>query len=314
MMDFIHRNIISHFGKKIIFPFYHIVSDEDCPHVKNLYPIKRIKEFEKELDFLQQHYHPINLEELTNYINNNTEPSKPSFFLSFDDGLKECYDVIAPILLKREISAAFFINSGFVNNQDLFYRYKISLIIEKIINQNISYSLSINELLNLQYADIPKIESIAQDLKINFDDFLLNEKPYMDWVEINELKNQGFYIGGHSIDHPYYYQISLEEQINQTTNSVNTVVDKLNLDYRIFSFPFTDFQVSHSFFNEVYTNKVCDFTFGTAGIKDDEIRKNIQRISMDKLNESINHYFTKNQVLYFLKKLLNKNSVIHPKK
>ncbi len=299
-------------GKNLILPFYHAVSDEKCPHISNLYPVKKIQEFERELDFFQKNYEAINLDKLLNYVQNKTRPEKKSFFLSFDDGLKECYTVIAPILKEREIPAAFFINTGFVNNQDLFYRYKVSLLIEALKSSNSSERISTNDLLKLTIHDTPKIDEIAKKLNVNFQGFLEDEKPYMNWKEIKELSEQGFYIGAHSINHPYYYQISLEEQVRQTKESIETVTHHLNPNYRIFSFPFTDYLVTKSFYNRVYTEGICDLTFGTAGIKDDELNNNLQRISMEKCTINPATYIGKELFQYRLKKSINKNRVIHP--
>lgn len=299
-------------GKNLILPFYHAVSDEKCPHISNLYPVKKIQEFERELDFFQKNYEVINLDKLLNYVQNKTRPEKKSFFLSFDDGLKECYTVIAPILKERKIPAAFFINTGFVNNQDLFYRYKVSLLIEALKSSNYSEIISTNDLLKLTIHDTPKIDEIAKKLNVNFQEFLENEKPYMNWEEIKELYEQGFYIGAHSINHPYYYQISLEEQVRQTKESIETVTHHLNPNYRIFSFPFTDYLVTKSLYNRVYTEGICDLTFGTAGIKDDELNNNLQRISMEKCTINPATYIGKELFQYRLKKLINKNRVIHP--
>ncbi len=311
-MDGFLKNIINKSGKKMIFPFYHIVSDEDCPHVKHLYPIKRIKKFEEELEFLQRHYRPMDLEELMGHIQNGTEPEKPSFFLTFDDGLRECYTVIAPILKRRNIPAAIFLNTGFVGNQDLFYRYKISLIIEKIkLNPELVEGRNLeSDLMKFNYHDIDKIDEIAQELNIDFNEFLQNEKPYMSWEEIEELKNQGFYFGGHSIDHPLYKLISLEEQIEQTQKSVEETVQKLNLDYRIFSFPFTDDGVKKAFFEKVFEDEICDLTFATKRMKTDEFPRNIHRFGLEPNQNSTQFFFLKRYLVFILNSLRNKNKIL----
>lgn len=305
------NKLIQWSGKKIIFPFYHIVSDEDCPHVKHLYPIKRIAKFEEELDFLQKHFLPLSLEELMEHIKNETEPEKPSFFLSFDDGLRECYTVIAPILKRRKIPAAFFLNTGFVGNQALFYRYKISLMINAMRTSNFEFRTSQNDLLKLSYHDSDKIEELAKELNVDFDEFLQNEKPYMNWEEIEELKNQGFYFGGHSVDHPLYELISLEKQIEQTKESVEEVIDKLKLDYRVFAFPFTDFGVKTEFFASIFNSEICQLSFGTAGIKSDECKRNLQRISMERNLGDPATYFLKKLLTYQLKVVIGKEIVRH---
>src|SRR5690606_25266352 len=235
-----------------------------------------IKQFEKELNFLQKHYRPIGLEELTKHIFNQTQPKKPSFFLSFDDALRECFTVVAPILKQRKIPAAFFLNTAFVENKDFFYRYKDSMLINAARGSDFEFRISDEELLKLTYNDSGKIDELAKELSIDFNEFLQKEKPYMDWDEIGQMKGDGFYFGGHSIDHPYFNQISFEEQIRQTKISVDEVVEKLNLDYRIFSFPFSDIGVEKKFFEKVYSENICGLTFGTAGIKNDEMKCNIQ--------------------------------------
>lgn len=322
MIELILKNIIQLSAKKIIFPYYHIVSDEECPHVKNLYPIKRVSEFEKELDILQKYFQPLNLEELTHYILTGTQPQKPSFFLSFDDGLRECYSIIAPILKKRKIPAAFFLNTDFVDNRNLFYRYKVSLIIEKIRSHNPdnfprtfgreeNELITAEKLLSFNYNDTYKIDKIAKELNLDFDEFLSSQKPYMTWDEIKELKTQGFYFGGHSKDHPLYNLISKEEQLQQTTESVNKTVEKLNLDYRIFSFPFTDDKVSKTLFNQIYNEGICDLTFATGRFRTDEFKRNIHRFGFEHNQSSPESFLLKRYLTYWANSLLGRNKMIH---
>ncbi|MBK9043176.1 MAG: polysaccharide deacetylase family protein [Saprospiraceae bacterium] len=88
----------------------------------------------KILIFLLKHYHPVLLTEKLSLDSN----LKDQFLLSFDDGLKECYEIILPILLKKNLKAIFFINTGFLDNKALFYRFKISLIWEKILTDGLN--------------------------------------------------------------------------------------------------------------------------------------------------------------------------------
>ena len=108
-------------------PFYHAVSDEKLPHVLN-YPYRNILQFEKELDFFLKYFQPVLLEEL---ISGKCSGEK-GFHLSFDDGLRECAEVIAPVLLKKGIPATFFLNSAFVDNKALFHKYKASLVLNRL--------------------------------------------------------------------------------------------------------------------------------------------------------------------------------------
>lgn len=122
-------------GKNVIFPFYHSVSDSYLAHIHHLYHPKTTKQFISDLDFLLKHYCPMDINEVISFRDSSKKRSKPGFFLSFDDGLKEFYEIIAPVLLKKGIPAACFLNSGFVDNKDLFYRYKASLLCEYFLNE-----------------------------------------------------------------------------------------------------------------------------------------------------------------------------------
>lgn len=306
-MNFLFKNITQLSGKNIIFPFYHLISDQDCPHIRHLYPVKTIDQFKKELDFFQKHYNPITLEEIISHLKNNRKADKPSFFLSFDDGLKECFTIIAPLLKERNLTAAFFINTDFVDNRALFYRYKISLLIDALKQKHSDFNSE--KLLQFNYSNAEKINALAEEHQLDFDLFLKESQPYMTWSEIENLHSDGFYIGAHSVDHPLYAQLSLEEQIQQTKESLKIVQEKLSLEYKIFSFPFTDNGVSNQFFEWLFGEEKVDLSFGTAGIKDDNFSFHLQRLPMDNNLGSPKAFVLKNHLAYGLKRLLGKHLV-----
>jgi len=248
-------------GEKTVFPFYHIVSDNDVIHIKHLYRIRSTKEFIRDLDFLLKEYEPIDPGELiANYKKGITSPPA-GFLLTFDDGLSEFYKVIAPILYKKGVPAICFLNSGFVDNHDLFYRYKVSIIKETLIkteitgirkkelhtfllNNAIPYDPEFTFLYTVNYLNRQLLDGIAGILEIDFNEYLQRYSPYLTTTEIKELIKKGFLFGSHSIDHPGFSVISLEEQIFQVKESISKITGDFDLDYRLFSFPFTDYGLS----------------------------------------------------------------------
>ncbi|MGV0955793.1 polysaccharide deacetylase family protein [Empedobacter falsenii] len=285
--------------KKNIFPFYHTVSDKRLIHIDQLYPLKSVDQFQRELDFFQKNYINISMIELIDlYKKNGSIPQENYFHLSFDDGLKESYSIIAPILKERNLDATFFINPNFIDNQEIFYRYKVAFILENIIDDNLK-----KELLNYSIHDLKKIDELIneQEIKLNEAEIYLNE------AEIKALIHQGFTIGAHSMNHPYYRDISFEQQLLETNESLDFIQQKFNLDYRVFSFPFTDNGVSKNFFNTIKS----DFTFGTAGIKNDEISTNIQRIPMDNCISDPAIFTQKHRYKFYIQRLLQKHIVSH---
>ncbi len=311
-------------SQSVVLPFYHTVSDTESLHIKHLYQTKSIKQFEKELDFLLKNFQPIDFLEYSKSILEGI-PLKNRFLLTFDDGLSEFYTVIAPILKRKGIPAMNFLNSAFVDNKDLFYRYKISVIIEKLQTSSFSDSTkqaiklwfleqgtTLNDyhkgLLRVTYQQKNTLDNLAQVISLDFKDYLKKEEPYLTTKQINELTEQGFHFGAHSIDHPPFHTISLEDQLRQTKESIHTISSNFRLTYNTFSFPFTDFNVSKTFFDEIESN--VGLTFGCAGLKNDSVNFNKQRIPFE-IDGFNGEEILRGEYLYYIFKSLLKKNTIH---
>ena len=293
----------------IVAPFYHAVSNQPLPHIRHLYAVKTVLEFERDLEFLLKHFSPIDFHDLPTFLDKKQKSSgKPPMLLSFDDGLREFFDPIAPILLRKGIPAICFLNSAFLDNADLFFRYKASLLLEAMPDKN---DLALRrKILSVAYADRDQLDTLATDFEVNFKDFLQHQKPYLTSTQVESLLKQGFHIGAHSVDHPEYRFLNLDEQLRQTTKSVEVISNKFGLGYRLFSFPFTDFGVSRKFFDFVLEEKkVADFSFGTAGLKTDIHPRHIQRIPMEINNMSAENILRCEFLYFWMRMPFGKNSI-----
>ena len=323
-LKFIPMNLLSKMtSQSVVLPFYHTVSDSESIHIKHLYQIKSVTQFEKELDFLLKNFKPIDFLEYRKCILEDI-PLKNRFLLTFDDGLKEFYTIVAPILKRKGIPAMNFLNSAFVDNKDLFYRYKVSVLIEKLhtstfsvstqqfinqwfLEQGISHDKNYKGLLSVTYQQKEKLDILAQIISVDFKDYLNEEEPYLTTKQINELIQQGFHFGAHSIDHPPYHKIPLEEQLRQTKESIHNISTDFKLKYNTFSFPFTDFNVSKTFFNELKFN--VGLTFGCAGLKNDSVNFNKQRIPFEIDGYNGEEILRGEYLYYIFKSLFNKNTI-----
>lgn len=280
-------------GNILILPFYHLVDNEAPAFVKSLYKPRTIVQFNSDLDFFLKHYTPINLEEVIQFNQGKITLEKPSFHLTFDDGLSNFYHVVAPILKKRNIPATVFLNTDFVDNKDLFYRYKEVLFGEVKKRKQVPKEVQKNKNTSIQEAHVRS--------------FLADKKPYLSLEQIKELQQEGFTFGAHSVNHPLYANISLKEQIRQTLESIQWIDRNLKEKHKAFSFPFHDIGVSKQFFIEI-KDKVA-ITFGSSAINLDEIKTNLQRLDMEKSGEYPCLFLFKKQVFFLLKKMLNRHII-----
>ncbi|MCB0194727.1 MAG: polysaccharide deacetylase family protein [Anaerolineae bacterium] len=284
-------------GTNLMLPSYHTVSDEDLSHVKHLYPYKNTTEFRKALDFFLQHYTPICLSELLEHINKGSGLPDNAFFLTFDDGFRESYDVIAPILKEKGIPATFFLVTNWIDNKMLFYRHKASVLIEalrKSGNPNLlekvkavflSHDMQVTDfeagILAINYYQQQMLDEIALVLEVDFDDYLIRNKPYLDCAQIHDLIEAGFTIGAHSVDHPLYSMLPLEDQLYQTRESVRYIKEKFSLNYGAFAFPYNDKGVSKKYFETTFGQDGVDISFGTSSMRQDVYPNSLQRTEME---------------------------------
>jgi peptidoglycan/xylan/chitin deacetylase (PgdA/CDA1 family) len=307
------RFLIKVSGQRLILPFYHAVTDEPMPHISNLYPVKSIDQFERDLDFFLKYYQPIDLKRLFALVQNNEHPQKPSFHLSFDDGLRQCSDVIADILLRKGIPATFFVNTAFIDNKDLFFRYKASLIIERAKESGKNWRQKKDDLLQINYRDREKLDLIGPTYGLDFKAFLAEYRPYMTVEQIKALAEKGFTIGSHSIDHPRFSELTVDEQTGQVEKSLAELKNILHFQVNTFSFPFTDDGVRLELFQNLQKiNPAVDLTFGCAGMKNDSAKINLQRIPVEKGNVPASAYIKSEYLYFMMRAFLNKNTIQRP--
>jgi peptidoglycan/xylan/chitin deacetylase (PgdA/CDA1 family) len=258
-------------GAGTLFPYHHLVSDEEVPHVRHLYSYKNIRQFQADLDHLLKHLRPVPVSDVVNAVLSG-EPLPPrSFLLSFDDGFREVYDIIAPMLSAKGVPAVFFVNPAFLDNRQLFYRCKISLVIEALSHKKSDdplfarcarmlemgpsttreeLSQGLREINNL---NLHLLDRLAERLELSFDDYLRTARPFMTVGQVKELGAKGFTIGAHSWDHPYYDLVPGEEQKRQTVESALYVQQHFSPAYNLFSFPHSDAGLSQAFFDRFLT-------------------------------------------------------------
>lgn len=297
--------------QKVLLPFYHTVTDFPKPHLSEIGYFRSKKLFVEDIIFFKQNFQSIPINEIKT-------TSKKSFHLTFDDGLSEIYTEILPILIKESIHATFFINTDFIDNKNMFYRHKISLILNqlkqsKIDLEKISSFLQIEKDSVFKFIDTlkeeEKINQIANYLKIDFQNYLNEHKPYLTTEQLIELRNKGFTIANHSKNHPNFKDISFLEQQNQINQVNNFIENKLNISEFYFSFPFGDENIKNEFFDFMYSQKKIILSFGVSGLKNDEHKNHLHRIPMEYATFTAEQIIKFEYFYYILKIFIGKNKI-----
>jgi peptidoglycan/xylan/chitin deacetylase (PgdA/CDA1 family) len=306
------RRMISLSGQTAAFPFYHGVADDELPHIRHVYTQRNVSQFILDLDQMLKHFEAVSLREFLEGPERSRQ--RNMMVLSFDDGLAQCYSLIAPILQRKGVPAVFFLNNAFIGNQDLFYRYKVSLLIDAVQNDyrcmekaaaylQIDRDMVVKALLMTKYTQGHLLDVLATELGVDFNAYLKKHPVYMTESEVKDLLMKGFEIGGHSLYHADFALLDETEVLNQVDLSIMDLQLRFGIDTRYFAFPFTTAGIPGKVIRKLLEEERCQALFGTAGLKKTEHPVFIQRIPLE-INSLTAEELLKTEYLYYLLKYL----------
>jgi peptidoglycan/xylan/chitin deacetylase (PgdA/CDA1 family) len=276
-----------------LLPFFHFVGDESAPHIRYLYPPCGEARFRADLAWLLRYFEPVSLDDLVA----GRPTRRPAMHLSFDDGLRQCHDVVLPILQAEGVPATFFVNPDFVDNQALMFRYKASLLADAVPHLK-------KKVLRIGYAHGAELDALATQHDVDVDFFLKKYQPYLTHAQVQHLLAAGHSVGAHSLDHPLYADLPLTDQLHQTEASAAAVRARWGVAQPAFAFPFTDAGVGPLFFEKKTATMP---TFGCAGLKKEMQVLHFQRLALEKTTRPAATSVPAECVAFLLKKMLGRH-------
>lgn len=284
-------------ARPLLLPYHHLVSDREVPYISPIYPFKNRRQFGQDLDYLLRHFTPVTLADTIAAVRGGKPLPQNAFLLSFDDGLREIAEVVAPMLTARGIPAVFFLNPAYLGNKTPFYRFTLGLLLGALRSGQVSPGgkkaaaalLGVEEsalegaIQRVGWQNRALADRLAEVMAVDANAIFWRERPYMEESEVEGLVRAGFSLGGHSMEHPYYQELSVDEQVRQTMESVDAVCGRFGLKERVFAFPHTDAGVTRAFFDRVLEGPgALDLVFGTANHRADVDPRILQRFNCER--------------------------------
>ncbi|MGE5221511.1 MAG: polysaccharide deacetylase family protein [Omnitrophica WOR_2 bacterium] len=270
--------------------FYHVVSDEYLPHIHHLYPYKSSSQFEADLIYLRDHFHPVSYPQLNSRGKSQGDVEPGSVLLSFDDGCAECYSVVRPRLLKYAIPCVFFITTSLIDNQSMLYRHKASLCIERITSAEEGWRQAkftqIGQAFSREILDVPSfirwlkmdktgeagvIEPVSQMLEIDLEQYLSERRPYLTRDEICSLAEDGFTIGAHSVSHAKLSSLTPAGLEAEIAGSCQVIQEITGQEQVPFAFPFSAYGADRRLLAEIAVrHPEIGMLFDSKGIREEK--------------------------------------------
>lgn len=283
-------------GIDAFFPFYHAISDRELLHIKHLYPLRNVDQFKKDLDYMLEHFQPLKMSEYLSgsYIKDS---DRPPMVLSFDDGLIQCYEEVMPVLISRGVPATFFLNNAFIDNRSMFFRFKVSLLVEhmKTVSDHKKRRAAQilhcelgeirTRLMSVNYVEREITDQVADAFGYSFSEYQMRDPVYLTSMHITKMLEEGFEFGSHGIDHPLFGLLKKQTTIDHIRSSVEDLRKRYGLNHKYFAFPFTDSGVEDSTIDALFKMRIIDAGFGTAGLKEDKWPAYHQRVPMELLDK-----------------------------
>jgi peptidoglycan/xylan/chitin deacetylase (PgdA/CDA1 family) len=195
--------------------------------------------------------------------------------------LREAVEVIAPICREKGVPATFFLTTEFLDNRYLGDRHLASLLLERIRGLPDQDRRRILAKVESEWPDaVPPdrdwkglllarcpqqrriLNLIADLIGLDQQAWLQQVRPYAESQEIVQLLADGFTIGAHSLSHPFFPQISTDEQVRETVQSLQFLETRFHVNCSAFAFPFGADGVGTDYFAAVQKVRTDTFLFG----------------------------------------------------
>jgi peptidoglycan/xylan/chitin deacetylase (PgdA/CDA1 family) len=243
---------------------YHSVGAQGKKYLSKV-PTVEIEVFEKQLKYLKSKYNIVSTDEFV------SSKCRDNILLTFDDGLKCHYDIVAPILTDLNLPAIFFVSSGPTVHKEALLVHQLQILIaeskynKSLFKELFDFSekhcdsmdslikknphLHIHQYETSDYNFIKKCFQIFIDLEVakGFLNELLDhycpgeeslfESMYLSLDECREMINHGFDIGGHSRSHRWMEYLDQEKIRHEVSDDIDLFC-KLDIEPRYYCYPY----------------------------------------------------------------------------
>ena len=242
---------------------YHGVTNKKSYGIEN-YSQKHIKYkiFREQLKSIKNSSQVISMNDVVEMYKNGINSKENLVAITFDDGFKNNIEIAVPILDDFNFKATFYITSGLIGTNKLFWVDQIENSINHYKKENLKIDLN-GEIFDFQtktkYKKIQALNSIKKYCKqaknseknrvVDYVNNLCEGKTFntnkvsnyevMNWQDVKKINQEkNFIIGGHSLRHDLFSKIETESQLkNDIETSIELIQNKIGYKITHYSYP-----------------------------------------------------------------------------
>lgn len=242
---------------------YHGVTNKKSYGIEN-YSQKHIhyKIFRKQLKIIKNSNQVISMDDVVKMYDSSSHSKENLVAITFDDGFKNNFEIAAPILDDFNFKATFYITSGLIGTNKLFWvdqlensinHYKKSnfkiVLNDEIFDFKTKTKFNKINALNFIKKYCKQIENTEKNRVVEYVNNLCEGETFktknisnyeiMNWKDIKKINQEkNFIIGGHSLKHDLFSKIETESQLKQDIEtSIELIQNKIGHKTTHYSYP-----------------------------------------------------------------------------
>jgi peptidoglycan/xylan/chitin deacetylase (PgdA/CDA1 family) len=211
--------------------------------------------FERQIDYLCEHFSPIGISELNEFINGHGRlPSRP-VLITFDDGYKDNAEIAWPVLQRRKLPAVVFLATDHIGTARPFlwdfaafcfhYTEKPFADVPQLGPTHLTSwtdRARASEKWMLRSKSLPAsdrwfaAQALRRSLAVGIPDKAFSDL-YMTWDDVRRLAQQGLDFGGHTRTHSILTKLSTDEARGEIVGSYDRIASELGRRPAAFAYP-----------------------------------------------------------------------------
>ena len=214
-----------------------------------------IDDFKKEMCFIKRYFDLVSLDKIVETLKTGRKFKKPTVAVTIDDGYKDNFELLFPILKEFDIPVTIFLTTSLIGTNKGIWVDRLAEIIlntkQEVFNANGLFKeqkFTLTSLKQKRYA-YRSILGKLKDLNISDRDRYLtqieeqlgmqhNEKRVMlNWSEIRIMQQNNIHFGAHTCTHPILTNMPLEDAKKEIFESKRIIEEKLGLAVKHFAYP-----------------------------------------------------------------------------
>ncbi len=214
-----------------------------------------VNDFKKELNFFQRYFDIVPLDTIVDKLKKREMFQRPTVAITIDDGYKDTYELLFPILKEKNIPATIFLTAGFIGTDKKIWIDQLAENIATTTRENIRLNgilfnqtfplFNLNQkrrLYRILINTLKEMDVNIRDKNLHtIEDKLAGNKsntPVMlTWEQIHAMYKNNISFGAHTCTHPILTKMPLEDAKREILDSKKMIEEKLGIKVKHFAYP-----------------------------------------------------------------------------